>query len=47
MSGLATPRWEWGGGGVRGSYDPLLFCVAKRKKGDKGKKEKVVKILLF
>ena len=44
MSGLATPRWGWG---VRGGHDPLLFCVAKRKKGDKGKKEKVVKILLF
>ena len=39
---LCQGRQHWGGGGG-GLWPPPLFCVTKRKKGDKGKKERVSK----
>ena len=41
-SGPATP-----GGEGRGGMASPLFCIAKRKKGDKGKKDRISKQILL
>ena len=43
---IAFTNQGWRHRGRAGGHGPLLFCIAKRKKGDKGKKGRVSKQIL-